>query len=89
MPGHPCGEPRFGALGIWSTEILEEEIPVTVTLDAAYHPNHIDPEPREDPKSRSPNSGLRYSYGPDFRTLGWISLDPPRDLGIGLLQWGV
>ena len=27
------------------------------------------PRPQEDPKSRSPNSGLQHSYGVDYRTL--------------------
>ena len=40
------------------------------------------PDPREDPKSRSPNSGLYYSYGVDYGVLRWIYfLDPPRGLG--------
>ena len=40
------------------------------------------PDPREDPKSRSPNFGMQYSYGVDCRTLRWIYfLDPPSGLG--------
>ena len=42
------------------------------------HP-HVYPGPQEDPKSRSPNNGLQYSYGVDYRTLMWIYfLDPFR-----------
>ena len=41
------------------------------------------PDPREDSTSRSPNSGLQYSYGVDYRTLKRIYIrDPPRGLGI-------
>ena len=37
------------------------------------------PDPLEDPKSRTPNSGLSYSYGVAYRTLRWIYfLDPSR-----------
>ena len=37
------------------------------------------PDRQEDPKSRSPDSELWYSYGVDYRTLRWIYfLDPPR-----------
>ena len=40
------------------------------------------PDPWEDPKSRSPNSGLQYSYGVDYGTKGGIYfLDPPRGRG--------
>ena len=36
---------------------------------------------REDPKSRTLNSGPQYSYGVGCRTLRWINLlDPPRGL---------
>ena len=46
-------------------------------LDGASAPLN-NPDPRTDPKSRSPNSGLYYSYGVDR----WIYfLDPPRGLG--------
>ena len=37
----------------------------------------------EDPESRSPNPGLQYSYGVDYRTkMGIYFLDPPWGLGI-------
>ena len=40
------------------------------------------PDPWEDPKSRTPNSGLQNSYGVDYRTLrGIYFLDAPRGLG--------
>ena len=40
------------------------------------------PDPWEDPQSRSPKSGLQYSYGVDVGSLRWIYfLDPPRGLG--------
>ena len=40
------------------------------------------PEPGEDPKNGTPNSGLEYSSGVDYRALRWIHfLDPPRALG--------
>ena len=40
------------------------------------------PDPREDPKSRTPNLGFQYSYRVDDRTLRCIYLlDPPRVLG--------
>ena len=32
------------------------------------------PDPREDPKSRSPNNGPKHSYGVDYRTLRWINI---------------
>ena len=47
----------------------------------------VGPYPRsgEDPKSRSPNSGLSCSYGVDNGTLRWIYfLDPLRGLGSGV-----
>ena len=34
------------------------------------------PDPQEDPKSRSPKDGLQYSYGVDYRTLRWIFVCP-------------
>ena len=50
----------------------------------SYKPTY--PDPREDPKSRTPNSGLHYSYGVD-RTLGGIYfLHVPKGLGIGSYQ---
>ena len=46
------------------------------------------PDPREDPKSRSTNSGMQYSYCVEYRTLRWIYfLDPPRDLGCRALLY--
>ena len=37
---------------------------------------------QEDPKSRSPNSGLQYSYGLDYGTFRWIYLlDASRGVG--------
>ena len=42
------------------------------------HPNH-----HKNPKSRSPNSGLWYSYAVDYRTLRWIYF---LDLSRGLAQ---
>ena len=37
---------------------------------------------RQDPKSRTPESGLEYCHAVDCRTLRWIyCLDPPRGLG--------
>ena len=44
------------------------------------------PDPREDAKSRTPNSGLQYSSGVDYGTLGWLYfLDPPRGSGKSVL----
>ena len=46
-------------------------------------------DPWEEPKSRTPNSGLQYSYSIDYRALRWIYvLDPPRGLGIGMFAVG-
>ena len=44
------------------------------------------PDPQEDPKSKSPNSGLQHSSAVDDRTTRWIYfLYPLRGLGSGLL----
>ena len=41
------------------------------------------PDFREDPKTRSPESGPEYSYGVDYRALRWIQfLHPLRGLGM-------
>ena len=40
------------------------------------------PEPWEDPKNGTDNSGLKYNHSVDDRALRWIHfLDPPRALG--------
>ena len=41
-----------------------------------------DPDPREDPKSRTPQLWIQYPYGVDFRTLRWILLYGPQQLPI-------
>ena len=43
-------------------------------------------DPRQDPTSRTPYSGLQCSYGVDCRALKWIyTLDPARGLGKGMI----
>ena len=51
-----------------------------VTTDCCVHLIYCSsyPEPWEDAETRTSNSGLQYSYGVDYGTLGWIYfLDPP------------
>ena len=58
-------------------------------LRLATHNNTSFPEPRKDPRSRTPNSGLWYSFSDfcvDSGTARWnCFLDPPRGLGCKLL----
>ena len=46
-------------------------------------PSNASADPWEDPKSRCPDSGFKYSHGVDYRNLRWVYLlDSPRGLGL-------
>ena len=78
--GHGLGNRMAGCI-CESGAYLQQRYPQTL-CQVLLLARVVCPDPRKDPKSTTPNSGLQNSHGVDFRTLRWMYfLDPLRGLG--------
>ena len=78
----PCRKPN-------SPLVRNQYEPNVIPLEGSFDADSyvVFPDPREDSKSRSLDSGLHYSYGVEDRALRWIYfVDLPRGLGNTSLQ---